>query len=59
MHGKAVHDLANILGAVTAAVGYLVERSGPLPEDIRDAICDLELCTERLPGLLARLRGPV
>jgi predicted hydrolase (HD superfamily) len=50
-----VHDLANVLNAIQASVGYLLAAC-PLPGETRDVVVDLQLCVDRFPELLGRLR---
>jgi hypothetical protein len=53
--GEAVHDLANVLAAVTASVGFLVAHTA-LDRECRDVVADLQECVDRFPDLLRRLR---
>lgn len=52
---KAIHDLANTLGVISAAVGYL-ERHGALEGECHEALIDMATCVDRFPALLRRLR---
>jgi hypothetical protein len=56
--GEAVHDLANVLAAVTASVGFLVAHTA-LDREYRDVVSDLQVCVDRFPELLKRLRAEV
>jgi hypothetical protein len=55
---KAVHDLANVAGIISTSVTYLLENV-VLDAEGRDAVNDLQLCVDRFPKLLERLRAGV
>lgn len=53
---EAVHELSNLLFVIQTSVGYLVAHTA-LDQECRDVVADLQLCVERFPGLLGRLRA--
>lgn len=55
-HADPVHELANVFNVIQTSVGYLLAVC-PLPGETQEVVVDLQVCVERFPELLKRLRA--